>query len=100
MEKLCYKCNTKIPKDLSVYGLHELCFKDWFNLTSVESFTDIAAQAQQQDYIIAGTVSSSFFHGMFRKYSATLNGVKYILKIKENEYPELPATEFLCNQIL
>jgi soluble cytochrome b562 len=36
---------------------------------------------------------------MFRKYSAYLAGVEYILKLGEEDYPELPGTEFLCNQI-
>jgi HipA-like C-terminal domain len=43
--------------------------------------------------------NSSFFHGKFKKYSADLNGVSYILKMREKEAPELPEVEYLCNQI-
>jgi hypothetical protein len=43
--------------------------------------------------------NTSFFHGKFRKYSSTLGESKYILKVEEEDYPELPATEYLCNQI-
>jgi hypothetical protein len=42
---------------------------------------------------------SRFFHGKFRKYSASLGDQNYILKVIQKEVPELPRTEFLCNQI-
>ena len=44
-------------------------------------------------------ITSSFFHGKFRKYSAQLGGKNYLLKVKQEELPELPAMEYLCNQI-
>jgi hypothetical protein len=43
--------------------------------------------------------NTSFFHGAFRKYSSQLGNHHYILKVIQKEHPELPATEFLCNQI-
>lgn len=99
MAKICYKCNLINNDPQAIYGLHVPCFIEWFNLIKAESFQEIVAHSQPQEYVIAGITSSSFFHGMFRKYSSTLNGVKYILKIQEESYPELPATEYLCNQI-
>lgn len=99
MKKRCYKCNLILENFDLVYGLHESCFLHWFNLTAPDFFEEIVAQPQSQEYTIAGVKSSSFFHGMFRKYSSTLSGIKYILKIQEEGYPELPATEYLCNQI-
>jgi hypothetical protein len=43
--------------------------------------------------------NSSFFHGKFRKYSAKLGGSSYIIKVRQPAFPDLPAMEFLCNQI-
>jgi hypothetical protein len=44
-------------------------------------------------------INSSFFHGKFRKYSANLSGSGYIIKVRQALFPDLPAMEFLCNQI-
>jgi len=44
-------------------------------------------------------MNSSFFHGTFKKYSAELGSHSYILKVQQKDYPELPAMEYLCNQI-
>jgi hypothetical protein len=41
----------------------------------------------------------SFFNGAYRKYSARLGESSFILKVQQKEYLELPATEYLCNQI-
>jgi len=41
----------------------------------------------------------SFFNGAYRKYSARLGESSFILKVQQKEYPELPATEYLCNQV-
>jgi hypothetical protein len=88
--KKCYKCQKPI-KNASWYGLHINCFKKWFKVNSLEKFQNIISQRQNNDKII----NLSFFHGKFRKYSATLGKNKYILKIEEKKFPELPANE-LC----
>jgi hypothetical protein len=62
----------------------------------LEVFQDVAAKRQSLE---SPPIESSFFHGKYRKYSALLGGKQFILKAQEEEYPELPATEYLCNQI-
>ncbi len=44
-------------------------------------------------------LNSSFFHGRFKKYSARLGGSGYIVKVRQEPFQDLPAMEFLCNQI-
>jgi hypothetical protein len=99
MANKCFKCNGEISNNKSWYGLHPECFKQWFNLSSLENFQNIIARRQSDDPLLKKAINSSFFHGKFRKYSSTLGKSKYILKVEEKDYPELPATEYLCNQI-
>ena len=94
-EKKCFKCMGDILNDKSWYGLHV----QWFNLSSLELFQNILSR-RQSDSINNKSINSSFFHGKFRKYSSILGSKKYILKVEENDYQELSATEYLCNQIL
>lgn len=92
---VCYYCHDHVasPK----YGLHRPCFKKWFELKEEESdFYDL--YLQQQESRGPKQYNTSFFHGAFEKYSAVLEGKSYILKLS-GEYPDLPAMEFLCNQI-
>ncbi len=63
-------------------------------------FADIRVRSQSQSPNQIKPINSSFFHGKFRKYSASLGDVNYILKVKQKEYPELSSTEFVSNQIL
>ena len=99
MTKKCFKCNREIYNTKSWCGLHPICFKQWFNLPSLEKFQNILSRRQSDETFFNKAINSSFFHGKFRKYSSTLGGCKYILKVEEKDYPELPATEYLCNQI-
>ncbi len=99
MNSICYKCKSKINRNDHWYGLHENCFIEWFKLSSLDRLQNLAARYQTEQPSIAGTKNSTFFHGMFRKYSCTLNDISYILKVEEPEFRELPATEYLCNQI-
>jgi hypothetical protein len=74
----------------------------WFSLSQAAEFTGLAQKSASQ--VTPGSDDrrqeiSSFFHGKFRKYSATLAGVSYIMKVKEAEAPELPDVEYLSNQI-
>lgn len=92
---ICYKCLQDIEKNAKVqHGLHAECFCDWFGLPEAKDFSEFIAKTipNQEPF-------SSFYHGRFKKYSASLNNTKYILKIEQDDYPELPATEYLCNQI-
>ncbi len=99
MEKRCFKCNCETSNKESWYGLHPECFKQWFKLSSLEKFQNIISRRHSDETLFNKAINSSFFHGKFRKYSSTLGGSKYILKVEEKDYPELPATEYLCNQI-
>lgn len=100
---ICFKCRKVVADEKNaVYGLHEECFEKWFGLSEAIEFTGVARKETDSDKErneLFSQFNSSFFQGKFRKYSASLNGVDYILKVEEREYPELPATEFLCNEI-
>lgn len=72
----------------------------WFGLQALDNFRDLVAKATGSSGEGAfSKINSSFYHGKFKKYSAELGERSYILKVKMNDYPELPATEYLCNQI-
>lgn len=98
MKKVCCKCSEILSED-NHYGLHPRCFAEWFNTPNALNFTDLILRTQSQIPIDQEREHISFFNGAYRKYSARLNGIGYILKVKQHEYPELPTTEFLCNQI-
>lgn len=100
---ICCKCLKRLYPEESWYGLHTTCFAQWFHLPEARQFIDLVARSQSlapqvvpQDDQMAPV---SFFSGAYRKYSACLGEDRFILKIQQQEYPELPATEFLCNQI-
>ena len=44
-------------------------------------------------------VNTSFFHGAYKKYVASLGKKSYILKVSQEEYPELPVVEAISNRI-
>ena len=79
------------------------CFQREFSIGAGVDFENVAIRHQASGGDPNSTNESkhrtSFFHGKFRKYSATLGGQNYILKVQEKDYEELPVTEFLCNQI-
>lgn len=81
------------------YGLHKNCFIEWFGLPALLQFSDIIPRSQSLIPLENQGTNTSFFHGAFRKYSSRLGEDNYILKVVQKDHPELPATEFLCNQI-
>ncbi len=96
----CYKCSKTIPENEKTFsGLHDSCFMEWFNLPKMVDFVDIASRNSSLNELAADGDHNSFFHGKFKKYSAVLNERNYILKVQEKDFPELPATEYLCNQL-
>lgn len=99
MHLLCCKCFKELSFGQSWYGLHKNCFNKWFDLSKESQFLDIVARSQSQAPTENYGINISFFNGAYRKYSARLGDSSFILKVQQNEYPELPATEFLCNQI-
>lgn len=99
----CIKCLKNIDKkSCSLHGLHRNCFKQWFDLPKISDFSDIALQTSIESSGPQGTFSdigASFLQGKFKKYTAQLNGHGYILKMQQAAYPDLPAMEYVCNQI-
>ena len=95
----CHCCKPLSIEEVFLHGLHENCFKECFG--SCEDFIDLVARSQSAPPapISQEPKNISFFHGAYRKYSARLGKRTYILKVQQQEYPELPATEFLSNQI-
>jgi hypothetical protein len=97
MTQQCYKCKGELAPQDAWYGLHPACFTEWFKLSTVCDFLDLVirsrSHAPSEDDLV------SFFSGAYRKYSARLGSHHFILKIQQAEYPELPASEFLSNQI-
>lgn len=100
----CFKCKNIIKSD-AIYGLHQDCFTAWFGLPASTKFRNIDPKhtsAGSRSHPIASSKikkKDTFFHGRYLKYSASLGNVSYILKIQEDKYPELPAIEYLCNEI-
>src|SRR3990167_5265011 len=95
----CYKCGQPIPSNKDAhYGLHPTCFCAWFKTPQPMEFASLQRKQNTSESDPSGQ-NSSFFHGKFKKYSAELNGESYILKMRQNEAPELPEVEYLCNQI-
>lgn len=95
---LCYKCSKSIEDNQkTISGLHETCFMEWFNLREPQDFIDVISKSSSSNNL--EPEHNSFFHGKFKKYSAILNKKSYILKVQEKPFPELPATEYLCNQL-
>jgi hypothetical protein len=99
-KKRCHKCTRAIQNEDSLLeGLHTSCFCDWFQVDIDENFQDIIARPSEVTSHDWARITSSFFHGKFRKYSARLGQKSYLLKVQQEEFPELPAMEYLCNQI-
>jgi hypothetical protein len=98
---LCYKCLKEI-KEENRYGLHQECFMVWFKLKADAEFRDLELRSDS-DPDKKGkknkSWNTSFFHGNYKKYSTSLAGESYILKVKEAAYPELPEVEYTCNRI-
>ena len=100
--EICFKCFSSIENKTAIHGLHEDCFRAWFNLSinDATEFQDIILRLDQQDTVNPiNSIHASFFQGKFKKYSAALNNHPYILKVQDKDYPELPRVEYLSNQI-
>lgn len=97
---LCFKCLTNIDLKLARYGLHPECFSEWFSAPQIAEFVSLQRKSSASDRSTnLALQNTSFYHGKFKKYSADLNGQSYILKMRQDEAPEIPEVEYLCNQI-
>jgi len=98
----CLKCLKEIESSTTEhYGLHPECFQEWFNVAETEKFTWLQRRhsSSLENPNSHSKQNNSFFHGKFKKYSASLAGNSYILKMRQDDAPELPEVEYLCNQI-
>lgn len=96
----CLKCHLQIDHPTSAhYGLHPQCFSQWFKAPETAEFISLQRRSSASDQSLISPQNTSFFHGKFKKYSADLDGQSYILKMRQNEAPELPEVEYLCNQM-
>jgi hypothetical protein len=98
MTNICYHCNKRLmPKQTQKHGLHAKCFSKLFNTTDDTDFVSISLNPGDEKTDIP--IATSFFHGAFKKYSAMLAGQQFIMKVATDDYPQLPKTEYLSNQI-
>lgn len=97
---ICLKCRKSIKKQ-SIYGLHTACYKDWFKLSDAVQLSHLDPKKQNTSGSLSNIkkTTDTFYHGQYLKYSAQLNEVKYILKVQQGKYPDLPGAEYTCNQI-
>lgn len=97
-EERCFKC-LKVLEQEGTHGLHLECFHDWFGVDGLHTPFQLTMKTSGNSNDPKAEINSSFFHGKFRKYSAKLGGSSYIIKVRQLSFPDLPAMEFLCNQI-
>ena len=96
---ICLKCRKLIKKQ-NIYGLHTACYKDWFKLSDIAPFSHLNPKKQNTSGSFSNIkkTNDTFYHGQYLKYSAQLNEVKYILKVQQDKYPDLPGMEYTCNK--
>lgn len=96
----CLYCGALI-EGAAAYGLHENCYLGWFDLPRLAEFKDLDPKKSSIAPVTTAIrkKKDTFFHGRYLKYSARLGPTEYILKVQEDEFPELPMMEFTCNRI-
>lgn len=99
----CLKCFKPLSSSMNCYGMHHDCFSLWFEVSNTTTFTNLIRRrsGSNSDELKEDIISNnnSFYQGKFKKYSANLGKKKFILKMRQDEAPELPEVEYLCNQI-
>ncbi|MCB0355669.1 MAG: HipA domain-containing protein [Bdellovibrionales bacterium] len=86
----------------TIYGLHQTCFIEWFDVGQELEFSNLDPKSSSSTKVQSPEITKkkdTFFHGRYAKYSARLGSVEYILKVQEDDFPELPVVEFVCNKI-
>ena len=101
----CLRCHKPfLAPDQMLHGLHPECFCDEFKVEPQTDFRDLfettsnSGPKARRDTAFK-RINSSFFHGRYRKYSGALGAKNFIIKMQEPEFPELPAIEFVSNQL-
>ena len=100
---ICLECSKPFSGPLR-HGYCPPCFRGEFRLENSGDFGDLREKASSSG---SGNfsenpfekVNTSFFHGAYKKYFALLGDKSYILKVRQDEYPALPAVEFVSNKI-
>ncbi|MCY4513210.1 MAG: HipA domain-containing protein, partial [Bdellovibrionales bacterium] len=99
----CLHCRktVEIIEARDFCGLHKVCFLKNFKLTDSLKFSNLDPKKPDSSsgYSHIKKTKDSFYHGRYRKYSAYLGATRYILKIQEEKFPDLPAIEYVCNKI-
>ncbi|MBI5273487.1 MAG: HipA domain-containing protein [Chlamydiales bacterium] len=72
---------------------------EWFGVSESEIQFSLTLKTAGNSNDPFSHLNSSFFHGKFKKYSARLGKSGYIIKVRQEPFDDLPAMEFLCNQI-
>jgi hypothetical protein len=99
----CLKCDKKVNREHVFHGLHIQCFNQTFNLGETLDFANLrmrtSSDGKPSNQSPFERFNQSFFHGMYKKYSANLGGTDYILKVQQSNAPELPYVEYLSNKL-
>jgi hypothetical protein len=98
MEERCFNC-LRALRGGSTHGLHQECFRNWFGVDGSHTPFQLTMKTSGNSNDPNAEINFSFFHGKFRKYSAKLGRSSYIIKVRQPSFPDLPAMEFLCNQL-
>ena len=98
----CLFCTKSIlggEDDVFGYGMHQACFLKSFGLTEPKEFTSLARQKSisSPQTPVDERWRTSFFGGNYKKYSAILGDESYILKVRQQDHPQLPNVEYVCN---
>ena len=86
----------------AIFQHHEsdqTCFSSYFKVAGSPFFSNLTIRSGDSLSNNRRAENKSFFLGTFKKYSAMLNENEFILKMGQSEAPELPAVEYLCNEI-
>lgn len=94
----CYRC-SQFVKGRHFHGLHKKCFEEWFGVKGEAAQFNLTLKTVGNSNDPLAHLNSTFFHGKFKKYSARLGGIGYIVKVRQEPFLDLPPMEFLCNQI-
>ena len=101
----CLRCNKPLGSSKPHYGQHIECFEAIFHVSGAIEFDSLVRKSSTSDAEKEETAFrssphlTSYFGGNYRKYEGTLGDAKYILKLSNEEYPELSPVEFVCNKI-
>ena len=96
----CLHCNKQINTLSNHYGLHPHCFDEIFQCTTANNFSNLSERQFSSDRTTETNIYlSSYFAGNYRKYDASLNTHRYILKFQETNMPHLVTVEFIINKL-